>query len=63
MAEKSRDVKSTNVYFPAVVYTQLARRAKGNFNSVSREVVQIVGRFLQQEEAKQQEQSREAATV
>ena len=55
MTNKPREVRRAAGYFPVAVFEQLEKRAEKKLNSVSREIVQIVAKVLQ-EETQQQEQ-------
>ena len=59
MPAKHRETRSAQAYFPVAVFEQLEKRAEKHFNSVSREIVQLVAEMLQQETQKQ-EQPKEA---
>jgi len=58
MPPKPRDVKRAQGYLPADLFEQLERRAERNYNSISREVVQILAEALQKDA---QEQSKVVA--
>lgn len=59
MPPKPRDVRRAVTYFPTAMFDKLQERADRNFNSISRELLHIAAKVLQ-EEAQKQEQTKEA---
>jgi hypothetical protein len=55
MPPKSREIRKAAGYLPLALYEQLEKRAESHYNSVSREVVQIIAKVLQ-EDTEQQKQ-------
>jgi len=60
MPLKPREIRRAAGYFPVALFEQLEKRAEKNLNSVSREVVQIIAKVLQ-EDAKMQEHPKAVA--
>ena len=53
MPAKSRDVRRAVTYFPSPMFKQLQERADRNLNSISRELLQIAAKALQEDTQEQ----------
>lgn len=57
MPAKYRDLRKASGYLPVALFEKLEKRAERNYNSISRELVQILAKVLEEE----QEQPKVAA--